>query len=51
MKLKCIGLEWTDKRGIKAREFTLKLSHGDDYSDKSDHLLGLIIGRKEKVRG
>ena len=29
----CAGLEWTEERGLIAREYTLKLPDGDYYSD------------------
>lgn len=45
-KLECAGLEWAEKRGIIAREFTLKVPGA--YSAKNDHLLGLI-NRKRRA--
>ena len=47
-ELECAGLEWTEKRGIIAREFTLKLPDGGGYSDKNRHL-PVLISRKRRA--
>ena len=48
-ELECAGLEWTEKRGIIAREFTLKLPDGGDYSDKNRHLPELISRKRRAM--
>ena len=48
-ELECAGLERTERRGIIAREFTLKLPDGGKYSDKNDHLPGLISRKRRAM--
>ena len=48
-ELECAGLEWTEKRGIIAREFTLKLPDGGGYSDKNHHLPELISRKRRAM--
>ena len=47
-ELDCAGLEWAEKRGIIAREFTLKLPDGPYYSAKN-HGLPKLISRKRRA--
>ena len=48
-EMPCEGLEWAKERGIIAREFTLKLPDGGKYSDKNDHLPGLISRKRRAM--
>ena len=48
-ELECAGLECTEVRGLIAREYTLKLPDGDYYSDKIDHLPGLIFMKRRAM--
>ena len=42
-------LEWAEKRGIIAREFTLKLPDDCAHSAKNDHLPGLIWRKRRAM--
>ena len=40
------GLQWFEKRGMIARDFTLEVPDNELYSQKSSHLLGLLSRKR-----